>query len=94
MYAGRIVEEADVKTIFKNPVHPYTQGLLQSIPRIDEAQRPRRLSEIPGRVPNLSLLPPGCAFFDRCPVGMDQCRSQKPQLEPHADGHWVSCWKA
>ena len=94
MYAGRIVEEAGVKTIFKNPVHPYTRGLLQSIPRIDEAQRPKRLSEIPGRVPNLCFLPRGCAFYTRCPIGVEQCRLEKPQLEAVADGHWVSCWKA
>ena len=94
MYAGRIVEEAGVKTIFKHPAHPYTQGLLKSIPRIDEEQRPRRLSEIPGRVPNLCFLPHGCAFFDRCPVGFEQCRAERPQLEPIADGHLVSCWKA
>ncbi len=94
MYAGRIVEEAGVKTIFKNPVHPYTRGLLQSIPRIDEAQRPKRLSEIPGRVPNLCFLPPGCGFFARCPIGVEQCRTEKPQLEAVAIGHWVSCWKA
>jgi oligopeptide/dipeptide ABC transporter ATP-binding protein len=94
MYAGRIVEEADVKTIFKNPLHPYTQGLLQSIPRIDEDQRPRRLSEIPGRVPNLCFLPRGCAFFDRCPVGMEQCRAERPELQPVKDEHSVSCWRA
>ncbi len=94
MYAGRIVEEAGVKTIFKNPAHPYTQGLLKSIPRIDEEQRPRRLSEIPGRVPNLCFLPRGCAFFERCPVGFEQCRAEQPQLTPIADGHLVSCWYA
>ncbi len=94
MYAGRIVEEAGVKTIFKNPVHPYTRGLLQSIPRIDEEQRPGRLSEIPGRVPNLCFLPRGCAFYERCPIGIEKCRMEKPQLEAVADGHWVSCWKA
>jgi len=94
MYAGRIVEEADVKTIFKNPVHYYTQGLLDSIPRIDEEQRPQRLSEIPGRVPNLCFLPPGCAFYDRCPVGIDQCRAERPKLQSVDEGHLVSCWKA
>ncbi len=94
MYAGRIVEEAGVKTIFKNPVHPYTRGLLQSIPRIDEEQRPGRLSEIPGRVPNLCFLPRGCAFYERCPASIEQCRTEKPQLEAVADEHWVSCWKA
>jgi oligopeptide/dipeptide ABC transporter ATP-binding protein len=94
MYAGRIVEEADVKTIFKNPAHPYTLGLLQSIPRIDEEQRPQRLSEIPGRVPNLSFLPRGCAFYDRCPIHIRQCRAQRPELLPVMEGHLVACWRA
>jgi oligopeptide/dipeptide ABC transporter ATP-binding protein len=92
MYAGLIVEEADVYTIFKNPVHPYTQGLLRSIPRIDEAQRPHRLTEIPGRVPNLFLLPEGCTFNDRCPVAIDHCKVEVPELVQIEDGHFVRCW--
>ena len=92
MYAGRIVEEADVRTIFKYPLHPYTQGLLRSIPRIDEEQRPHRLKEIPGRVPNLLYLPQGCAFIDRCSVCIDRCRREMPQLEAVDDGHFVRCW--
>ncbi len=92
MYAGLIVEEADVHTIFKNPVHPYTQGLLRSIPRIDEAQRPHRLTEIPGRVPNLFLLPEGCTFNDRCPVAIDHCKVEVPELVQIEDGHFVRCW--
>jgi oligopeptide/dipeptide ABC transporter ATP-binding protein len=92
MYAGLIVEEADVHTIFKNPVHPYTQGLLRSIPRIDEAQRPRRLTEIPGRVPNLFHLPEGCMFIDRCPVAIDHCKVDVPELVQIEDGHLVRCW--
>jgi len=92
MYAGRIVERSDVNTIFENPLHPYTQGLLRSIPRIDEAERPLRLIEIPGRVPSLSFLPPGCAFFDRCPIGRDPCRERRPELEALDEDHWVSCW--
>jgi oligopeptide/dipeptide ABC transporter ATP-binding protein len=94
MYAGRIVEEADVKTIFKNPVHPYTQGLLQSIPRIDEEDRPQRLSEIPGRVPNLCFLPRGCAFYDRCPIHIARCRAERPELLPVRQGHLAACWRA
>ena len=94
MYAGRIVEEADVKTIFKNPVHPYTQGLLQSIPRIDEEDRPLRLSEIPGRVPNLCFLPRGCAFYDRCPIHIARCRAERPELLPVGEGHLAACWRA
>lgn len=92
MYAGRIVEKSDVNTIFENPLHPYTQGLLRSIPRIDEAARPLRLKEISGRVPSLSFLPPGCAFFDRCPIGQDGCRDRRPELEAVDEDHWVSCW--
>ena len=92
MYAGLIVEETDVRTIFKNPVHPYTQGLLRSIPRIDEEQRPHRLMEIPGRVPNLFCLPRGCTFIDRCPVVIDRCRNEVPELVEIDKGHFVRCW--
>ena len=94
MYAGRIVEAADVRTIFNNPVHPYTQGLLRSIPRVDEKKRPRRLKEIPGRVPNLFMLPKGCAFIDRCPFGDDRCRHRMPDLVEIETGHHVRCWLA
>jgi oligopeptide/dipeptide ABC transporter ATP-binding protein len=92
MYAGRIVEESDVKTIFKNPLHPYTQGLLRSIPRIDSEHRPRRLIEISGRVPNLCFLPPGCSFFERCPIGLSRCRQERPELAEVGDGHRLSCF--
>jgi oligopeptide/dipeptide ABC transporter ATP-binding protein len=94
MYAGRIVEQADVKTIFKNPLHPYTQGLLRSIPRVDEATGPERLREIPGQVPDLSCLPPGCSFFDRCPIGDDGCRQGEVDLRTVETGHAVACRKA
>ena len=94
MYAGRIVEKAEVSIIFENPLHPYTQGLMRSIPRIDEADRPHRLNEISGRVPNLSFLPPGCAFYDRCPVGETRCHERRPKLVQVGDDHWVSCWSA
>jgi peptide/nickel transport system ATP-binding protein len=94
MYAGRIVEEADVRAIFNNPVHPYTQGLLRSIPRMDEKERPRRLKEIPGRVPNLFMLPKGCAFIDRCPSGDDRCRQHIPELVEIEPGHHACCWLA
>ncbi len=92
MYAGRIVEKADVHTIFKTPLHPYTQNLLRCIPRIDEKDRPRRLAEIPGRVPNLRLLPSGCAFRDRCQVSEGRCREERPELRPVEANHLVSCW--
>ena len=95
MYAGRIVEKSDVGSIFENPRHPYTQGLLQSIPRLDEDDRPRRLKEISGRVPNLCFLPAGCAFYDRCPVHAERCLVERPELEKVDErGHLVSCWVA
>jgi peptide/nickel transport system ATP-binding protein/oligopeptide transport system ATP-binding protein len=92
MYAGKIVEEADVATIFKNPLHPYTQGLMKSVPRIDESDSTRRLAEIPGLVPNLYNLPPGCSFFDRCPVGYEKCRTADAKLFAVDAGHAVRCW--
>ncbi|WP_373499742.1 ABC transporter ATP-binding protein [Desulfococcus sp.] len=95
MYAGRIVEKSGVRRIFDDPRHPYTQGLLQCIPRLDEDARPRRLKEIPGRVPNLCFLPPGCAFYDRCPVRVERCLAERPELEPvDGEGHLACCWVA
>jgi oligopeptide/dipeptide ABC transporter ATP-binding protein len=91
MYAGKIVERSDVKTIFRNPVHPYTQGLLRSIPRINDEERQQRLAEIPGQVPNLCFLPAGCSFFDRCPRARAECRKETPELRSIEDGHMVSC---
>ena len=94
MYAGKIVEEADVVTIFKKPRHPYTQGLLRSIPRVDMANRPGRLEEIPGTVPDLYNLPKGCAFFNRCNLGNKRCQKREPKLLPVDNGHQVACWIA
>ncbi|MCP4399456.1 MAG: ABC transporter ATP-binding protein [bacterium] len=94
MYAGKIVEEADVYNIFGHPLHPYTEGLLRSIPRIDlAAAKKQRLQEIEGIVPMPSQLPQGCAFHPRCPKVMDVCRQQIPELKPHKDDeHKVRCW--
>jgi oligopeptide/dipeptide ABC transporter ATP-binding protein len=94
MYAGRIVEKADARGIFKDPQHPYTRSLLRCIPRIDAEERPRRLAEIPGRVPSLYSLPPGCLFGDRCRFRDARCRAQAPELVPIGGNHWVSCWAA
>jgi oligopeptide/dipeptide ABC transporter ATP-binding protein len=93
MYAGRIVEEADVYTLFENPKHPYTQGLLRSIPRLGE--RNRRLYSIPGNVPTPINMPEGCKFADRCPMVMDRCRQAEPPLMDvagSASGHRARCW--
>jgi oligopeptide/dipeptide ABC transporter ATP-binding protein len=93
MYAGKVVEEADVVRIFETPLHPYTIGLLQSIPRIDQRNRRKeRLKEIQGVVPMPSQLPPGCAFHPRCPQAMAQCSREAPALKGVADGHQVRCW--
>jgi oligopeptide/dipeptide ABC transporter ATP-binding protein len=99
MYAGRKVEEAPVAELFNHPAHPYTHGLLGSLPRLDEAahagpQRPR-LTEIKGMVPSLLRLPPGCRFAPRCPLADAHCREQAPPLTPHhRPDHLVACWHA
>jgi oligopeptide/dipeptide ABC transporter ATP-binding protein len=93
MYAGKVVEEADVIRIFEAPLHPYTAGLLQSIPRIDQRKtKKERLVEIKGVVPTPSRLPSGCAFHPRCPEAMEICSREAPQLKAAADGHQVRCW--
>jgi peptide/nickel transport system ATP-binding protein len=93
MYAGKVVEEAPVKELFKEPLHPYTQGLLRSIPRIDTAATSKkRLQAIPGVVPSLLNLPRGCAFEPRCPHAKPVCKEQDPVLKEIKPGHRVSCW--
>jgi peptide/nickel transport system ATP-binding protein len=93
MYAGKVVEEAPVKDLFKEPLHPYTQGLLRSIPRIDTAAiEKKRLQAIPGVVPSLLNLPRGCTFEPRCPHAKPVCTDQDPVLKEVKPGHRVSCW--
>jgi peptide/nickel transport system ATP-binding protein len=98
MYAGRKVEEAPVAALFARPQHPYTRGLLNSIPRLPSIDRRQervvvqRLQEIPGIVPALSNLPPGCSFAPRCTFASDLCRSQYPRYEEKQAGHWAACW--
>jgi peptide/nickel transport system ATP-binding protein len=93
MYAGKVVEEAPVKELFKEPLHPYTQGLLRSIPRIDTAAtHKKRLEAIPGVVPSLLNLPKGCSFEPRCPHAKPVCKDQDPVLKEVRRGHRVSCW--
>lgn len=89
MYAGNIVETAYVKELFKNPKHPYTIGLLRSIPRIDDPSK--ILITIPGNVPNLVTPPPGCRFHPRCPFVFDRCKVEKPPTIEVSNGHTVQC---
>ncbi|MCL4466306.1 MAG: ABC transporter ATP-binding protein [Chloroflexi bacterium] len=91
MYAGEIVENADVYSLFREPLHPYTQGLLASIPTL-ASTRNQRLNVIHGTVPNLLRLPPGCRFAPRCPKAMDICRQVRPTLRDVDGGRQVSCW--
>ena len=90
MYAGRMAEQGSVFDIFDRPAHPYTRGLLESIPRL-ETDPKSRLSIIEGMVPSLYDLPPGCRFQNRCPHAQDACAAAPPALEAVADGHRVAC---
>jgi oligopeptide/dipeptide ABC transporter ATP-binding protein len=94
MYAGRIVEQADIRTLFKNPVHPYTQGLMASIPVLGTVKDV--LDVIPGSVPNLVNLPPGCQFAPRCRKRIEYqlsiCTQEEPKLIPYEPDHMCRCW--
>jgi len=93
MYAGRIVETADVAPLFAVPKHPYTQGLIASVPRLDRpVPADKLLKTIPGVVPSLLDLPPGCGFQNRCDRVFERCRSQEPPLIDLGSNHWVRCW--
>jgi len=91
MYAGRKVEEAPVEALFDNPLHPYTRGLMQAIPRLD-IDAPR-LQEIPGMVPLLTRPIVGCAFAARCPLATDRCRAEPPPVVDVGGGHTALCWE-
>jgi peptide/nickel transport system ATP-binding protein len=99
MYAGRKVEEAGVEALFAHPLHPYTRGLMASIPRLSpmpgETHQSRgRLQEIPGMVPALTDLPQGCAFAPRCPFAVERCRNEYPPYQEKRPGHWAACWRS
>jgi len=91
MYAGQVVETAATRTLFATPRHPYTEGLLASIPRLDQPRE--RLRSIPGSVPPATAWPTGCRFHPRCPYAWDKCRSEEPPLlDTGAPGHSARCW--
>ncbi|MGN7468575.1 ABC transporter ATP-binding protein [Brevibacillus sp. SAFN-007a] len=90
MYAGNVIEEGDVRTILKKPKHPYTKGLLQSLPKLEESRE--RLYSIPGNVPIPGSLTVGCRFAPRCEQATDLCRSEMPQLKAVGDNHLSRCW--
>jgi oligopeptide/dipeptide ABC transporter ATP-binding protein len=98
MYAGRKVEEASTDDLFDHPGHPYTIGLLGSIPQLDAAARANtrrtRLNEIKGMVPSLAHMPAGCSFAPRCGLATDECRAAYPPLSEHRPGHFIACWRA
>jgi oligopeptide transport system ATP-binding protein len=90
MYAGRVVEAAPVNQLFHNPQHPYTAGLLRSMPRLDEVMQ-ERLTTVPGQPPNMQRLPSGCAFRTRCTYRMDICATELPPLRPIAPERSKAC---
>lgn len=93
MYAGRIVEEASVENLYDNPLHPYTRGLLESIPQLDQEGR-GRLPSIPGEVPELITLPKGCNFSPRCKYVIEKCTQEDPSLMDIASGRKSACWRS
>ena len=92
MYCGKIVESADVHSIFHKPMHPYTRQLLASVPHLGAEQS--RLQEIPGMVPSLYALPPGCDFHPRCAEAAEGCKLRSPELTEMEPAHWVACERA
>ncbi|GIO23445.1 ABC transporter ATP-binding protein [Oceanobacillus sp. J11TS1] len=91
MYLGQIVEEANVKDLFQRPLHPYTRGLIQSIPHID-GERKKELYVIKGKVPSLQNVPKGCRFASRCPFAEENCQTEEPPVYELENGHKVKCW--
>ena len=92
MYAGYVVEEADVFTIYENPQHPYTNFLLKSLPRIDNTRRSERLATIPGFPPDGITVMPGCPLMPRCKFAVERCMHENPPLREIAPGHKIACW--
>ncbi len=91
MYAGRVVEMAATEELFANPRHPYTLALLRAVPRLENGSR-QRLEPIAGTPPDLTRLPAGCSFYDRCPFRQERCQVEAPSLAAVGEGHQASCW--
>lgn len=91
MYLGQVIEETDVKSLFSRPLHPYTVGLINSVPQLD-GDRTKELVTINGVVPPLTQIPTGCRFAPRCPLATEKCQEQMPNLENVKDNHQVRCW--
>jgi peptide/nickel transport system ATP-binding protein/oligopeptide transport system ATP-binding protein len=91
MYAGKIMEQAPVNELFENPHHPYTESLLNSIPKLGQSEQ-KKLHAIPGIVPSLLDLPGGCKFNDRCNQAFSRCNEQEPPLFGATSGHTCRCW--
>jgi len=91
MYAGRIVERGPTEDIFEAPKHPYTMGLIRSVPRLDQENK-GRLYSIPGQPPNVIDLPDCCPFYPRCEHTMDICKAKYPALATFENGHSAACW--
>jgi peptide/nickel transport system ATP-binding protein len=90
MYAGKVVEQAEVKELFLHPKHPYTKGLLESIPKL--GVRKEKLGSIPGMVPSPEKMPQGCRFYDRCSSAMDICKGTTPPMTSVGVDHETACW--
>ena len=92
MYAGKIIETATAKSLYANPKHPYTLGLLKSVPRLDQ-ERKSKLIPIEGVPPDLINMPPGCSFYPRCTYRVDKCAQETPPLFDVEEKHRVACWE-
>lgn len=90
MYAGQVVEYTDVFTLFREPKHPYTKGLLNSTPKFFETDE--KLESIEGTVPTINDMPKGCKFHPRCPYAMEKCVVEEPQIMTRFPGHQIRCW--
>jgi len=90
MYAGNVIEYSDIRSILRSPLHPYTQALIESTPRLDT--NPDKLRVISGQVPNLIHSPPGCKFHPRCHLAKESCKETSPSMTEKVEGHWVACF--